>query len=204
MKYSQLEIGILKEFYPPNGSSGENGCRAKFLKIGIDRTIRSINQKARKLGIAYLGVRKGAFKKGAIPHNKGKAMSKETYNKVSKTMFKKGNQPHNTKFDGALSWRKDSLHKGYWHIRISKAKWILLHRHLYEKAYGITLSKCDVVRFIDGNSKNLCIDNLELMSRTKNLFKNNPRLDYPEYILDVMIAINKLNKKVKILKDGTK
>lgn len=205
IRYSKEEISIMQKYYPKYGGSGKRGCVARIKKkLDIDRNIRGLCQKARKLGLIYNGEKKGVFKKGQEPVNKGKKMSKETYEKVKHTFFKKGRQPKNTKFDGAYSWRVGGGGFGYWYIRASKSNWVLLHRYLWERSYNIKLGTDDIIRFKDGNSRNVCLSNLERISKAGHLFRNNPRLDYPQEVLDIMEAINKLNNKIKKVKDGTK
>ena len=203
-KYSKDEEDLIRTFYPKYGSTGLKGCLNRIrLQFGIERTARGLAQKARKLGAKYEGKIKGAFKKGSVPFNKGKKMSEETYAKVSKTFFKAGHEPHNTRKDGDLSFRgSENSHGQYWYIRVSKANWVLLHRYIFEQSRGMKLKKGDVVAFKDGDVQNLNPDNLELVSRQENLARNNPRLHYPEEITQLIRLVNKLNKKIKKLKDG--
>jgi DNA-binding CsgD family transcriptional regulator len=114
------------------------------------------------------------FKKGHVPANKGKKMTDELRERVKHTFFKKGNQPSNTKYDGAISARRDS--KGHWykHIRIAKGKWVLLHRYLWEKAFGEIPPK-HLLSFKNGNSLDVRLENLELISMRENSRRNRNR-----------------------------
>lgn len=76
----------------------------------------------------------GQFKKGNIPHNKGKRqndyMSIESIEKTKATRFKKGNIPANHRDVGSERINKD----GYIEIKIKEPnKWQLKHRYFYEK-----------------------------------------------------------------------
>ena len=66
------------------------------------------------------------FKPGHTPHNKGKQISAEIYEKVAPTMFKKGNKPHNTKPNGTINIRADKSGRLYQYIKIKDSQWELL------------------------------------------------------------------------------
>ena len=88
------------------------------------------------------------------------------------TRFKKGNLPHNTKHDGAISIRTDSKSGiPYKYIRIAKAKWVLLHRYVWEQ-YNGQIPKGYIIRFKDGDTLNCAISNLECISRRENMKRN--------------------------------
>lgn len=87
--------------------------------------------KGSQLGKAY------QFKKGHVPANKGKKMDPEQKKKIKHTFFKKGHVPANTLEDGVITTRTDT-NTGikYKYIRIAKAKWVDLKRHMWEQANG--------------------------------------------------------------------
>lgn len=197
-KYSQQELDILFTYYPKYGTQGKKGCVARLSKIGFERTAKSLNQKARKLRLTYESIRVNRFKKGHTPHNKGKAMAMDTKAKLVNTFFKKGHTPHNTKNDGALSFRINKRTGiGYWFIRIDKANWVLLNRYLFEQHHKIKLKPHQLIRFKDGDTNNVTVGNLELMTKIKNLFKNNPRLNYSDEILTAMASLSQLQKQIR-------
>ncbi len=104
----------------------------------------------------------GRFTKNSIPENKGtKGVLKK-----NKTSFKKGHLPFNTKYDGAISIRG-----GYKYIRVSKGKWLLLHRHIWTLENG-KIPKKHLIIFKDKNKLNCTIDNLECISMTENRNRN--------------------------------
>lgn len=115
------------------------------------------------------------FKQGHKPFNTGKKMkdylSPEKYERMSSTMFVKGRQPWNTSVDGDVRQRQDSRGYTYSHIRISKGKWIHLHRHLYALVHGPIPRGCNV-QFRDGDTTNVTIENLYLVSRAKQVQHN--------------------------------
>lgn len=207
MKYTKDEEYILKKYYPKYGATGPFGCVERIKKaIGHIRKERAIIQKARKMGLTYQGKKKGAFQKNHTPYNKGKVMSPELREKVSRTWFKKGHMPANSKEDGAISLRyHKKCDQYYFYIRIAKADWKLLQRYVYETHHGTALAEGEVIRFKDGDPYNFDIGNLQKVSRYQNLLLNNPRVKIPndEQILKAYEILNNLNKRIKQLEDGT-
>jgi len=148
-----------------------------FLRANCEQL--SIRKLARELGRDVKSVasamkrhqiktgRSGHFQKGHMPHNKytrGKM-------KPNKTSFRPGQEPHNTKQDGAISTRKDSNGNAYQFIRLSKGKWVLYHRHIWEQANG-PIPSGNIVTFIDGNSMNCELANLRMITKAENAKRN--------------------------------
>ena len=133
--WTNAELDILRQNYPNHGSQFcEAITKARF---GWSRGHRNIMQKAMKLGIKYVGARRGCFKKGQIPMNAGKKMSAKTKALVAPTCFKPGNLPHNTKPKGQdLSYRTDDRGVRVPMIRLAIGKWIPLSRHTWISYYG--------------------------------------------------------------------
>lgn len=110
---------------------------------------------------------RGQFEKGHIPWNKelkGLHLNPETE-------FKKGHLPANTKYDGYLTLRKKDNGEKYYYIRISKAKWVLYQRYLWEQKNG-SIPKGMLIAFKDKNPLNCVLENLEMISRIENLKRN--------------------------------
>jgi hypothetical protein len=184
----------------------------------MEQLERAIIQKARKMGLTYQGKKKGAFQKNHTPYNKGKVMSPELREKVSRTWFKKGHMPANSK---AISLRyHKKCDQYYFYIRIAKADWKLLQRYVYETHHGTALAEGEVIRFKDGDPYNFDIGNLQKVSRYQNLLLNNPRVKIPndeqlllnnprvkipndEQLLKAYEILNNLKKRIKQLEDGT-
>jgi len=140
------------------------------------------------------------FKKGLIPHNKGRKwheyVSEDTQKIMRKTTFKPGRAPHNTKTDMQITWRNDDGRK-YQYIRLSKAKWIPLHVFNWEKVHG-KVPKGMIVVFKTKSTENCDISNLELISRAENMNRNTFHR-YPEEIKELMyvkaVLTRNINKK---------
>ncbi len=115
---------------------------------------------------------KGYFEKGHNPHNKGK---KGYYGKgCEKTWFKKGNIPKNHKPVGSERIDKD----GYTLVKVAEPKkWRLKHVVLWEKHNGPVPKGYKVV-FLDGDIKNITIENLALVSNQEMLMANRMGLRY--------------------------
>lgn len=116
---------------------------------------------------------------GNVPFNKGRKqseyMSEDMIKRTAKTRFKKGNQPPNTyTHDGIIVTRNVHSKRGdrpYQYIRLAPGKWRELHLVLWEKENG-KLPAGHCLWFRDGNSLNVTLDNLELITRKENYIRN--------------------------------
>ena len=133
------------------------------------------------------------FKPGHTPHNKGKQISAEIYEKVAPTMFKKGNKPHNTKPNGTINIRADKSGRLYQYIKIKDSQWELLQRHVWTQANG-EIPAGSVVIFLDGNYLNCELNNLQVISRRENMARNTIQR-YPAELQQIMKLTCKLKRK---------
>jgi hypothetical protein len=133
------------------------------------------------------------FKPGHTPHNKGKQISAEIYEKVAPTMFKRGNKPHNTKPNGTINVRADKSGRLYQYIKIKDCQWELLQRYVWTQANG-EIPPGSVVIFLDGNYLNCDISNLQVISRKENMARNTIQR-YPAELQEVMKLTCKLKRK---------
>lgn len=133
----------------------------------------------------------GYFEKGHVPFNKGiKGVHAPG---CEKGWFKKGHTPHNHRPIG--SERKT---KGYWYVKIQEPNvWELKHKIIWEKKYG-KVEQGYVVTFLDGDTDNMDISNLELISKDESLELNKHKLrsQDPE-TTQTGILISKVNIAVR-------
>lgn len=143
--------------------------------------------------------RTGYFKKGHVPHNKGKKPSDETLKKMSATWFSKGHRPSNELPIGAQIYSHDGylMQKISDDLRVSKKfRWKPVHHIVWEQVNG-PIPDGHVVIFLDGNKSNFSIDNLQLVSRAENASMNywGLRFDNAE-LTKTGLAITKLKQAV--------
>ena len=134
------------------------------------------------------------FQKGHIPSNKGQKISREVYERCSKTMFKKGHTPHNHKPVG--STRIDT--EGYHYTKTQEPnKWELTHRLLWEK-YNGKIKRGDKNIFLDGNKLNIKIENLTCVKSSELLYLNRTEQisKIPE-LTKTSVAVAKLKTAIK-------
>lgn len=131
------------------------------------------------------------FKKGQIPKNKGvrwtEWMSPEGRKNSLTTAFKKGNAPHNTTYDGCIRIRKDKSRKGYKFIRISKGKWIELHKALWIFLNG-EIPAGSILRCKTEDTMNCDPDNWYLTDRAEHLAKNAGRDSMSDKYIALVLA----------------
>ena len=106
--------------------------------------------------------------KGQIPWNKGKS----GYMGANRTSFKKGQPPANTtKHDGAISIRKDKSGRSYQFVRVALARWVPLHRYVWEQING-PLPQGRILIFSNGDSMDCRLDNIVCITRAEHARRN--------------------------------
>ena len=165
-KYTEEEHKFLREFIP--------GHTYKEIVAEYNKTFSEPITESRVKG--YMANHKinngltGRFKKGQIPHNKGKHTP--TVGRMGETQYKKGNLPHNTRPIGYERITKD----GYIEVKVKmrpsspscndnfKAK----HHLIWEEANG-PIPKGYKLTFLDGNKQNCTLENLALVTNAEHL-----------------------------------
>lgn len=199
--WTEEEIEFVREIYPyyPN----KEIIKMIKEKFGFNVSDRNLQNVRNKYKIPKKAIpNSGCYRKGDEPWNKGKGMSDEVREKVKGTWFKKGQIPKNHKPVGSTRIDTD----GYKLIKIAEPnKWVLYHRHLYERAHGEKLKKNEAVIFADGDKSNFNIDNLVKVSRANLLYLNNKKLifDDPE-LTKTGVNVSKVAEKIIKLERRTK
>lgn len=158
--YTQEHIEYLKEITP--GRWNKEITAMFNSEFGLNKTEKAISavRKRNKINTGF----DGQFKEGQEAWNKGT----KGLMKANKTSFKKGNIPPNHRPVGSERINVD----GYTEIKIAEPnKWQLKHRIIYEEHHGPIPEGGNII-FGDGNSLNLDVDNLILVS-DKQLLKMN-------------------------------
>lgn len=148
----------------------------------------------------------GYFEKGCTSPNKGKKMSPDMYEKCKATMFKKGNTPKNTLPVGSEVLQKRDSKSGklsYWYVKIAEPNvWKPKHRLLWESVYG-PIPEGAVIMFIDGDTNNICIENLRMITKAdsvvlnKQYGKENLTADERNIAVDVVQIERKAKQRIK-------
>lgn len=197
MKYTdEMKQFILDNYKGRYNQELEDLFNQKFNTNVTSRTIKSYKAN-NKLNSGL----SGKFRKGQTPHNKGKKMPKEVYEKVKHTMFANGNVPPNHRPVGSERISKD----GYIEVKVAEPnKWRLKQRVVYEEAKGKIPEGCTII-FLDGNKRNFDIDNLRCITRSELLYLNCNGLNNSNEITETGILMARLdrakNKKKQELKD---
>jgi urease beta subunit len=168
----------------------------RAFSMGLKKTLEFKRSESSGRHNLIEGGKKFRYTPGHTPFNKGKEMPAEIYEKVKATMFKKGNRPHNWKPDGTIVARKDADQSGrvYLYYKVRDSKWILYHNKVWIDQNG-PIPKGNIIRFIDGNTKNCDITNLEMVSMKDNMLRNSIQR-FPEEIQQVIKLTSKLNKSI--------
>ena len=191
----------MKQFILDNYKGRYNQELADLFNQKFNTNITSRTIKSYKANNKLNSGLTGKFRKGQTPHNKGKKMPKEVYEKVKHTMFAKGNVPPNHRPVGSERISKD----GYIEVKVAEPnKWRLKQRVVYEEAKGEIPEGCPII-FLDGNKRNFDIDNLRCITRSELLYLNCNGLNNSNEITETGILMARLdrakNKKKQELKD---
>lgn len=191
----------MKQFILDNYKGRYNQELADLFNQKFNTNVTSRTIKSYKANNKLNSGLSGKFRKGQTPHNKGKKMPKEVYEKVKHTMFANGNVPPNHRPVGSERISKD----GYIEVKVAEPnKWRLKQRVVYEEAKGKIPEGCPII-FLDGNKRNFDIDNLRCITRSELLYLNCNGLNNSNEITETGILMARLdrakNKKKQELKD---
>ncbi|MEY8462483.1 HNH endonuclease signature motif containing protein [Streptococcus merionis] len=138
----------------------------------------------------------GHFKKGSVPHNKGKKYPNLPPNSGQ---FQKGNRPPNHLEVGTISYTTD----GYPKIKVAEPDvWEYLHRKTWEEHNGPIPGGYSVV-FLDGDKTNWDISNLACLSKNEVARMNQNHLFSPDAeMTKAGIGYTKLTNKIREVENG--
>lgn len=135
------------------------------------------------------------FQKGATPFNKGKK-GWQAGGRAAETQFKKGNKPHTW-----LPIGSERLSKaGYLQRKVTDTgypprDWKGVHIILWEEHHGPVPAGHAVV-FMNRDKTDICIENLELLSRGE-LMRRNTIHRYPPALKSVIRLAGKLKRTIE-------
>jgi hypothetical protein len=174
---------------------------AKRMSNILGRSESCARQRMKILGLVVPPEVINKFKKdsqiqpGTVPPNKGKKQSEymtpEAIERTAKTRFKKGDIPHSSYNEiGKITIRQDHKNragKSYKHICIDLGNWKPLHSFTWESVNG-KLPKGHCLWFIDGDTMNCELSNLELITRAENMLRNSASIHLPDKFVAGYIA----------------
>lgn len=199
-KWTDEEKRIVREMYPDH-SAREIAQMLGKTASGVWQQAQSMGVRTSKERIAEAGRRlarnpnsmAARFKKGHVPDCKGKKMPPEVYEKMRRTMFKKGNTPGNHRPIGSERVNVD----GYVEVKVAEPRtWRLKHRVVWEEANGPIPAGCNV-QFKNGNTQDVRLENLFLISRAEQLRdRNSIHARYPEEIKELMRLKGSIKRQI--------
>ena len=156
-KWTEEQDNILRELY--------RNHTCKELEPILNHPYRAIETRAYKLGLCkdkqwkLERSRATTFKKGHVPHSKGKTWDQMftpgQQERMRANTFKKGHTAHNKRPVG-YEYKK----REYWWVKVADPDvYMPKHRLLWEKHHG-PIPEGVVITFIDGNPDNITIENL--------------------------------------------
>lgn len=201
--WTDAEERRLRHFYPD--------IVTPALARGMGRSIPSINGKAGALGLrksaAFFaaaasgrlrGDRGGAFRfaKGHTPWNKGR---KGLSLGGMATRFQKGNRPHTWRPVGSERWAEGYLQRKVTDTGYTPRDWRQVHVMLWEAEHG-PVPQGHAVVFLDGDRRNIRLENLELVSRAE-LMRRNSIHNLPPALKEVIQLRGRLNRRIRRMSD---
>lgn len=170
--WSETEIAVVRSLFELHSDAFIAGVLAD--QCGVDRTLHQVRTLRRVLGMRRAGIGDGRFRPGNTSHNKGcKGWSAPG---TEATRFQRGNRPSNstpvgthrqttarTRYDRRN--RRDYKVPPYWRVKVAEPNtWVFLHTFLWEAVNG-PVPPDHVLIYIDGDTENCVIENLELVTR---------------------------------------
>ncbi len=191
--YTKRQAAFIKKYYHILPLSRLTSALNE--KYGSDFTVQQLRSFTRNHQIR--SGRTGCYEKGHKPWNAGtKGLVKPNCGN-----FQKGHKPANTKSLGA---ERICSKDGYILVKVTErnpytgcpTRYKAKHIVLWEKTHGRPVPPGKIVSFIDGNNKNVKIDNLMLVDRALHVRLNqNHYAQAPDELKPSILALSKLQTK---------
>jgi hypothetical protein len=196
-RYPNVKAAVVAEQLGISLSSVYN--RASTLGLEKSESFKSSLESCRLRQEQTEAQKANRFKTGHLPFNKG--IKGINYQGMQATQFSKGNKPANYKPVGTIRFIRDKT-DGYFEIKMADGtrQWKLLHRVIWERLNG-AIPTNHIVIFLDGNSKNLNIKNMALMTKAQNMKRNTVHNYPPEivHLVQLKAALNRqINKRTQL------
>jgi len=203
--WTRHEDDFLREHY-------ENEKNAEIANV-LGRSALSVEKRAGKLQLKKSRdffsrmadspeAKANRFQKGCVPSNKGikgyhPNCTERSLERQKRTEFKKGHQPHNHKPVGS----ERVTRYGYLEVKVAEPnQWKLKHRVVWVQHHG-SIPRGYNIQFKDGNSSNVAIENLYMISRSAQLkTKNSFRAKYPKDMQEIIMLRGALKRKLNSIK----
>lgn len=146
------------------------------------------------------------FPKGNIPANKGLRRPGWHRGRMKETQFKKGERSG----VAVKLWKPIGTERiskdGYLERKVNndlplQARWRAVHLILWESAHG-PLPKGHAVRFVNGDKRDIRLDNLALISR-RDLMARNTLHTLPKPLAQTIQLLGALNRQIRRRQDAT-
>lgn len=173
---------------------------AKELGRGVSRIYNEIHT----LGLTEIIEQKKAksqFQKGLIPPNKGKKMEEfmtpEQIKIFKSNQFKKNSIPHNALEDYTEVERQDNrTGRVYILVKVpGKRKLQFKHRHIWEQHHKKKIPAKYHISFIDNDTTNFEITNLECISNKENMSRNTLH-QYPQELKELLYLKGAVTRQI--------
>lgn len=193
-KWTDLEDGLLINLYPHESN--------RTLAELFDCSYLAIKNRGQFLGLKkaskYLeSENPGRFQKGQQPWNKGKSF--RAGGRSAQTQFKPGAKPHTWVPVGSTRVTPDGiLQRKVTDTGYTPRDWKSEHSLVWEKHNGRPVPKGHIIRFRDGDRKNLDPENLILVNRRENAVINRHLAQGDRFIegeLDILILLARIRMK---------
>ncbi len=202
-KWTKKELDYLRRFYPDTPTRKiadrlNRSMRSVYAQAFIAGLVKSESfLRSIDSGMLHPGHKRGIktqFKPGHRPHNKG-CRGWDAGGRSSATRFKPGSRPHNWVPVGSERLTKEGiLQRKISDTGCTPRDWKSIHSILWKEHHG-PVPKGHIVVFINGDKRDIRIENLMLITRAENMRRNSIH-HLPEEIADVCRVRGVLNRHI--------